>query len=77
MSGPMGKPPVWTNCKFSDERSILYRTVEHFLISKTMPDTLKIQHASNCIQFSKYWKIAILANIITVQAYNTTVSKMQ
>ena len=49
----MGKPPLWKSCTFSNERSILYRTVEIFLISKIMPDTIEIQHASNCIPFSK------------------------
>ena len=41
-----------------------------------MPHTIKIQHASNCIQFSKYCTIAIIATVITVQVNNITVSKM-
>ena len=52
------------------------RTVEKFLISKIVPHTIKIQYASNCIPFSKYCKIVILANVITVQVNNITVNKM-
>ena len=36
---------------------------------------MKIQHASNFIPFSKYFKIAILAKVLNVQANNITVSK--
>ena len=74
----MRKPPLWKNCTFSDYRIILYLTVLKTSIrSILMPHTIKIQHASNCIPFSKYCKIAILENGITVQVYNTTLSKMQ
>ena len=76
MSGPMGKTPLWKNCKFSDERRILSWTAEKCNISLIMPRKIKIQHVSNCIPFSKYCNIAILANVITEQANNTTVSKM-
>ena len=54
MSGPMGKPPLWKSCKFSDKRRILYRTAEKFLISKIMHHTIKKQYSSNCIPFSKF-----------------------
>ena len=33
-----------------------------------MPHAIKIQHSSNCIPFSKYCKVTILTNVITVQA---------
>ena len=72
----MGKPPLRKNCTFLDKGRLLYSTVEIFLISKIMPHTINIQHASNCIPFSKYCKIAILANVITGQANNITVCKM-
>ena len=51
MSGPMGKPPLWKNCTFSNKPRILYRTVEKFIISKIMPHTIKIRPESNCIPF--------------------------
>ena len=76
MSGPMRKPPLWKRYIFSDNRIILYRTVAKSLFSEIMLHKIKIHHASNCIPFSKYCKIAILANVITVQAYNITVSEM-
>ena len=44
--------------------------------SKIRPHKIKIEHVSNCIPLSKYFKLIILANIITVQVNNITVSKM-
>ena len=41
-----------------------------------MPHIIKIQHASNCIPFSKYCKISILANGISMQVYNITLSEI-
>ena len=40
--------------------------MSNYYISKTKPHTIKIQYASNCVPFSNYCKIAILANIIDV-----------
>ena len=76
MSGPMGKPPLWKNCIFSDKRRILYRRVEKFHFSKIMHHTIKIQHASNCIPLLKFCKIVILADVVNVQANSITVRKM-
>ena len=39
-----------------------------------MPHTIKAQPASNRIPFSEYCKIAILADVLTVQANNITVT---
>ena len=55
ISGSMWKPNLWKNCTFSDLRRILYRAFEKVHISKIMHHTIKIQHASNCIPFSKYY----------------------
>ena len=40
-----------------------------------MSHTIQIQNASTCNPFSKYCKIASLANILSVQANNITESK--
>ena len=49
MSVLIGKPPLWKNCTFSDKRRILYQIHQKFLISKIIPHTIKVKHASNCI----------------------------
>ena len=59
---------------------MFYLTYGKFLISMTMPHAMKMQHASSCIPFSNYHKIAIFANCLTMQAnnitFNNTFSKM-
>ena len=71
MSGPAGKPHLWKYYIFSDKRIILYRTVDKFLLSKIMPRTIKIQHASISIPFSKYCKIAIQLKLVNSNSLNS------
>ena len=66
----MRKPPLWINYT---KRRILSCRVDKSLGNEIMYPTIIIQHARNSIQFSKYRKIVILINVITVQANKMTV----
>ena len=60
----MGKPPVWKKCTLSDYLRVLCLTVEKKIpVSKIMPQTIKIQHAINCIRFSNIVKLPSLQTL--------------